>query len=353
MRRIALWLVLFAASWPVSGAERLFDFSKLPLHQMPPGFRSTVAGEGKPGDWQAVMDEVTPLIPRLTPNAPVVTKQMVLAQLSRDKTDEHFPLLIFDEETYGDFKLTLRFKTVAGEVERMAGIAFRIQDEKNYYVLRASSLGNTFRFYKVVQGSRSPPIGPEIAIPSGVWHELAVQCAGNQIHCFLNGKEAFPMLADNSFNAGKIGLWTKSDSVSYFSDMRVVYTPRIPLAQVLVKDMKDRYPRVIGIRIYTYTQAADKATTLLIASTDPKDVGDPGGTVAREVIEKGTVYFGRTKKTVTATLPLRDRNGEPVAAVRVEMESFPGQTENNAVARAIPIVKEMEKRVQAHNDLLE
>lgn len=351
MRRIILWSVILAASWTAHGAERLFDFSKPPLNQTPPGYRSTVTGEGKPGEWKVIMDEVTPLIPRLTPNAPMVTKQAVLAQLSQDRTDEHFPLLILDEESYGDFKLTLRFKTVSGEVERMAGIAFRIQDEKNYYVVRASSLGNTFRFYKVVQGIRSQPIGPQIVIPSGVWHEMTVQCAGNQIHCFLNGKEAIPTLTDNSFNAGKIGLWTKSDSVSYFTDLRLTYTPRVPLAQVLVKDMMARYPRLIGIRIYS--TVADKSKVFLIASNDPKDIGDPGGTAEREVIEKGSVYFGHTRKTVTATLPLRDRNGDPVAAVRVEMERFPGQTESNAIARAVPIVKEMEKRVPALSDLLE
>ncbi len=91
----------------------------------------------------------------------------------------------------------------------MAGIAFRIQDENNFYVLRASALGNSFRFYKVVQGERSAPIGPQINIPGGAWHEMTVVCKGNQIRCSLNGKELIPALTDNSFPAGKIGFWTK------------------------------------------------------------------------------------------------------------------------------------------------
>src|SRR5258708_5359454 len=173
----------------VTAAETNFDFGALPLDQAPPGFRSAVAGEGKPGDWRIIMDEVPPLLPPLTPQAPLVAKKAVVAQLAQDPADEHFPLLIFDAEAYRDFTLTTRFKTVRGQKEQMAGIAFRIQDEKNYYVVRASSIGNTFRFYKVVNGERQTLIGPETPVPSGVWHELSVACNGNQIRCLLDGRE--------------------------------------------------------------------------------------------------------------------------------------------------------------------
>jgi hypothetical protein len=51
------------------------------------------------------------------------------------------------------------------------------------------------------------------------------------------------------------------------------------------------------------------------------------------------------------TLPLRDRNGDSVAAVRVKMKSFKGQTEENAILRALPVVKQMQERVPATGDL--
>ena len=71
----------------------------------------------------------------------------------------------------------------------MAGVAFRIQNATNYYVVRASSLGNNLRFYKVLNGERGPVIGPSVPVPSGVWHELTVECKGNAIRCLLDGKE--------------------------------------------------------------------------------------------------------------------------------------------------------------------
>ena len=52
-------------------------------------------------------------------------------------------------------------------------------------------------------------------------------------------------------------------------------------------------------------------------------------------------------------LPLRDRNGDPIAAVQIILKSFPGQTEDNALLRARPIVSQMQPRVLSLDALLE
>src|SRR5207247_7312416 len=135
----------------------------------------------KPGDWRIVMDEVPSMLKPLTPQAPVTSRRAALAQLAQDPRDEHFPLLIFEGETFGNFTLTTLFKTVRGTTEQMAGLAFRIQNETNYYVLRASSLGNTFRFYKVVNGERGLVLGPEVPIPVAQWHDVSVAFGGNTV----------------------------------------------------------------------------------------------------------------------------------------------------------------------------
>jgi hypothetical protein len=269
-----LWMLLLAAL-PAFAAERKFDFSVVREHELPPGFRSAVTGQGRPGDWRVLLDDVAPLLEPLTPNAPSVAKRAVLAQLAEDPTDEHFPLLILEEETFGDFTFTTQFKTVRGRKEQMAGIAFRIQNETNYYLVRASSLGNTFKFYKVVNGQRGELIGPQTPIPSGVWHQLSISCKGNEIRLLLNGKELIPPLTDHSFTSGKIGFWTKSDSVSYFADAKIVYTPRELPAQVIVREMMEKYPRLLGLKIFVAGQAPEQ--TRLIGSKDEKELGEPGG----------------------------------------------------------------------------
>jgi hypothetical protein len=337
---------------PAAAAEQKFDFSEARENQAPPGFRSTVTGQGKPGDWRVIMDEVPPLLQPLSPGAPALAKKAVLAQLAQDPTDEHFPLLIYEGETIGDFTLTTRFKTVKGAVEQMAGIAFRIQNETNYYVVRASSLGNTFRFYKVLNGQRGPLVGPAVPIPSGVWHELTVECKGNAIRCLLNGKELITATDSvNPFTSGKIGFWTKSDAVSYFADAKLVYKPHEPPAQKLVRDVLKKYPRLLGLQVYVLDGSSK--TPRLLASKNTNEVSRVGGKVERDVIDQGTPYYGKEKEFVSVVLPLRDRNGDPVAAVRVIMKTFAGQTEQNAMARAMPVVKEMQSRLTLLQDLVQ
>ncbi len=335
----------------VPGAEHVFDFAATRTGGIPAGFRSTVAGEGQPGDWQVIREDMTSDLAPRDDRPKVTTQRAVLAQLAKDKTDEHFPLLVYDAATYGDFSFTTRFKLVAGEAEQMAGIAFRLQNETNYYVVRASGLGNTFRFYKVVDGVRGRPIGVDVPIAREVWHELTVECRANQIRCSLDGRQLFPDLTDNTFTEGRIAFWTKSDSVSHFTEARVVYTPKEILARQLVRELMNQYPRLLGLQVFA--SAGEGKGIELIASSDPTEVGRAAGKVEQDVLAREIPYYGKEKGRVTVVLPLRDRNGDAVAAVRVVLRSVVGQNEENAYRRAQPIVARMEKRVLSARDLIQ
>src|SRR5882757_7041517 len=93
MSVLCAWLISAAS---LIAAERRFDFADTHEDQPPSGFRNAVTGLGRPGDWKVLLDAVPPILEPLTPNAPSVAKRPVLAQLSQDPTDEHFPLLIFE-----------------------------------------------------------------------------------------------------------------------------------------------------------------------------------------------------------------------------------------------------------------
>jgi hypothetical protein len=345
-------VLLLLLALPAVGAERTFDFGEVQEQQAPKGFRSTVTGKGKPGQWKVVLDEVAPLLAPLTAQAPVVSKRAVLAQLSQDLTDEHYPLLVFEEETFRDFTLTTRFKLVDGVAEQMAGVAFHIQDEKNYYYVRASALGNTFYFFKFVNGELIGPIGSKVPLAKGVWHEMSIECKGSQISCSLDGKVLIPQMQQDTFAKGKIGFWTKSDSVSYFADTKLVYTPLEVPAQTLVRQVAKKYPRLLGLKIYVPSPAQTGATRL-VASKDEKELGQPGAKTEQEVIARNEAYYGKDKNRISIIMPLRDRNGDAIAAVRVVMKSFAGQTEANAIVRAAPIVKEMQVHIQSLQDLID
>ncbi len=343
-----VWALALVAL-PLFGAEKTFEFSELSEGKIPQGFRSTVTGKGSPGDWKILMDEEAPLMPRLTPQAKAVTRHPVLAQLARERIDEHYPLLIYDGETFADFKLTMKFKIVDGKDEQMAGLAFRIQDEKNYYYVRASALGNTFYFFKFVNGELIGPIGSKVEIPKGVWHEMSVECHGSQVTCSLNGRAIISQMKQDTFAKGKIGFWTKSDSVSYFSDAKITYKPLEVPAHAMVRDLAKKYPRLLGLKIYL--RGKEPGSTQILASSVASENGQPGGKTETQVIAKAETWYGKEKDSVSVIMPLRDRNGDAIAAVRVVMKSFKGQTEENAIIRAAPIVKEIQARVAGVEDL--
>jgi len=341
-----LWLGVTAS---ISGAEIKIDFSNFATGQTPTGFHSVLAGDGQPGVWKVIEDEVPSLLPPLTARAPAVTRRSVLAQLSQDPADNRFPMLIYDGETFKDFKLTTKFKIVSGIAEQMAGIVFRFQNVSNFYVVRASALGRNLRFYKMVKGQFADPFTLGTNISAGVWHTLSVQCEGIQINCQLDGL-AMPLQVPGTFAAGKIGFWTMSDAVSYFGDTTIEYQPRVPAAQALVNGIMKQQPRILTLRIY----APDgQGQPHIIASNDEKEIGQPGTDAEKNAIRDGTVSFGKSTGVVAVTLALRDRNGDPVAAVRVRLKSFLGETRQNAVMRATMILRQMQAQVATAADLMQ
>jgi hypothetical protein len=344
-----LFCFCLALCLPVCGAEIKINFNVFSEGSTPTNFQSALAGAGSPGSWKIVMDEVPSAFTALTPLAPIANHQGVLAQTSQDATDEHFPMFVYDGGPFRDFKAGVHFKIVSGVTEQMAGLVFRFQNASNFYVVRASALGHNVRFYKMVNGIRSDPLGPQLDIAAGAWHTLAVQCQGNQISISLDDQPVMPPLQDNTFAAGKIGLWTKSDAVSYFSDLTIDYTPLIPAAQALVNNIMEKQPRILGLRIYALD---DKGQPHIIASKDENEVGQPGTDAEKDAIANGKVYYGKKDGVDAITLPFRDRNGEPMAAVRVRLKSFFGETQDNAVTRATLLIKTMQAQITTSDDLL-
>lgn len=354
--RVCIVLQLIAAAC-CFGAERVFDWRDTKLNERPASFESVLSGRGLPGDWKIIFDEAPSPFGEISLKGAGRNVRPVLAQLSRDRTDERYPMLVLDE-AFTDFALKTEFKIVDGMEEQMAGIAFRIQDERNYYYIRASALGQNVNFFKVQNGQLIGPVGTKAEVQKGAWQELSIQCRGNEIRWSLataGVTNAGMTLRDNTYSDGKIAFWTKSDSVSYFGETRITYTPRENLAQLLVRDTIKKYPRLRSIRIFAPSAIGATATNTvkIVASTDPAEVGKPAQKEAVDVIARGVIYHGEDKGNVLVTMPLRDSNGESVAAVKLVMKSFAGQTEKNAIARALPIVKEMQARIRDLNELIQ
>jgi hypothetical protein len=202
---------LETAAPPQSAGQLLnYNFDSDNAGTMPAKFHAARTGQGAEGKWVVMADATAP------------SKPNVVAQTSTDKTDYRFPVLISDEGSFKDFDLSVKFKAIAGEVDRAAGLVFRLKDANNYYIVRANALEDNYRLYHVINGSRKQFAGANFKVTSGEWHELKVECVGNKIICYYDGAKKIEATDETFKDAGKIGLWTKADSVTYFDDLRVV-----------------------------------------------------------------------------------------------------------------------------------
>ena len=131
-----------------------------------------------------------------------------------------FPALSLGDTTYADLVMTALFKPISGREDQAAGLLFRIQDRDNYYILRANALENNVNLYKYQGGRRSLIRQSQAAVPSGQWQELRVEVSGTSFRGFLNGQLTVEAL-DASYADGRVGLWTKADSVACFDDVEV------------------------------------------------------------------------------------------------------------------------------------
>jgi len=185
------------------GSSARIDF------ESPIAFQRMLTGKGGPVAWSVIDDPTAPAGPK------------VLAQTSMDKTDYRFPLAVFDQPVLRDLDVAVRFKAVSGEVDRAAGIAVRLVDRDNYYVVRANALEDNVRLYKVVKGDRRQFGGADAKVSSGAWQELRLIIRGSRFDVLFEGRNLFSAVDTTFAAAGRVALWTKADSVTSFDDLRI------------------------------------------------------------------------------------------------------------------------------------
>jgi len=222
--RKILWttaLLAAASSGQTSDFEAM-AVSQLPSqefrHSVSSDWYAAVTGKGDPPRWELRADATAP------------SGSKVLAQLSEDRTSGRFPLAVYDKADLENGSVQVKFKAVSGTVDQAAGIVWRYTDENNYYVVRANALEDNVVLYKVEDGKRSSlsPIGRDgdygvmHTVAANTWSTLAVAFMGPRFTVSFDGTELFQVEDATFSESGKVGLWTKADSVTYFDDFQVL-----------------------------------------------------------------------------------------------------------------------------------
>jgi hypothetical protein len=206
---------LALASWlNASAAAEIVTFDDAKIGGPPQGWFSTITGVGD-AKWTIESDVTAPSTPQVLQQSGQVPKPS-------------FPLCLLDAPALRDGFVEVKFKPVSGTNDQAAGVVWRAQDATNYYVCRANALEDNVVLYKVVAGKRTAldiggrasGYGVEAKVPPGRWQTLRVEFAGQHFRVWLEARLLFEVEDSTFTEAGKVGLWTKADSVTRFDNFR-------------------------------------------------------------------------------------------------------------------------------------
>jgi hypothetical protein len=112
----------------------------------------------------------------------------------------------------------VKFKPIFGKEGQAGGLVWRVKDSNNYYVARANALEDNVTIYDTVSGRRTERKRTNTKVSSNQWHTLRVDFQGSHFMVTFDGKKAIDWDDEKFKEAGKVGVWTKADSVTLFDD---------------------------------------------------------------------------------------------------------------------------------------
>lgn len=190
--------------------DQSWNFDGDQPNSLPAGFQIGTLFDGRPaGEWKVLT----------TPKAK--SPSQVLAQLQNRGAEHAYKLVLIDGTQSSDLEVTTSFFAVDGKADMGGGIIWRAADDRHYYLTRANPLEQNVRMYRVVKGVRHLLSNSDHIIEVGQWHRLQVVAKGCRLQVSYDQHPVFD-LCDDTFKEGRIGLWTKSDAVTYFDDLRLV-----------------------------------------------------------------------------------------------------------------------------------
>ena len=186
-------------------AKKVWSFDKDEVGKPPAGFDFAVTARKQPGKWIVVKDG----------------DNRVLAQVDRDKTPRRYAMALVKDASYKNLRISVKAKPVAGDEEMVAGLVWRYKDADNYYVARWNI--DSVRVDRVMKGERElmTPREIKIILAAKIWHTLTVEHRRDVIKVFVGKEKVFEGRDRTYGDAGRIGVWIKADSLTYFDDLAV------------------------------------------------------------------------------------------------------------------------------------
>jgi hypothetical protein len=197
----------------LEGSMRMWNFDGEPPDSVPAGFQVGTLFDGRPaGEWRILRSDRAKSPPQ------------VLGQLMGKGAEHAYKIVLINETSTSDLDLQVALLPIDGKADMGGGLIWRAADDRNYYLARANPLEQNVRIYRVLKGVRKIIDNFDQIIDVRKWHTLRVKTRGCQVQVYFDEKQVFD-LCDKTFKEGRVGLWTKSDAVTYFDDLQLQILP--------------------------------------------------------------------------------------------------------------------------------
>jgi len=210
---IITWLLMASGTVVAQGdttpPAQNWNFDREEPGTLPNEFSVGTLFDGRPaGNWQVLATDRAKSPPH------------VLAQLMAKGAEHAYKVVLVKEVIATDLNLEVSFLPIQGRADMGGGLIWRAADARNYYLARANPLEQNIRVYRVVKGIRHLLQNFDQTISLKQWHTLRITHRGCDVRIFYDDKQVFD-LCDKTFHTGTIGLWTKSDAITYFDDFQL------------------------------------------------------------------------------------------------------------------------------------
>jgi hypothetical protein len=136
------------------------------------------------------------------------------------KAYAYFPYSVAkDVDDFRDGEISVRFRMIAGQLDQCAGILFNLKENGDYLTVRFNGKENNLVLWTFQNGKRSfvKKGAHDVPLKMGEWHRMKIRVEGKKLTGFLDEEPLleYELAAPVS---GKVGLWSKTDSVSQFDE---------------------------------------------------------------------------------------------------------------------------------------
>ncbi|WP_156396751.1 hypothetical protein [Noviherbaspirillum sp. Root189] len=182
-------------------AAETFNFDVDTAGQPPAGWTCGVTGKGSQR-WSVEPNTSAPSLPNVLKHEDPAT----------------FAWCVRSGISAADGTVRVKFKPVAGREDQAGGLVWRWKNSGTYYIARANALEGNVSLYHMQNGARKTIKYVNAPVAPNSWHVLEVTYKGNAIQVSLDGKAYIEASDSHIPDAGRVGVWTKADSVTLFDD---------------------------------------------------------------------------------------------------------------------------------------